>query len=205
MPTKRAAAKPAKPKKAEKPKLTAKKPATETRRSQIAAKPVAGESACRREAALARSPSTRAHSPLSAEPAASATPVAQAIRKARAVRAHRRDGERRAVSRPVSAAPPRAAADDDADDDERRRQPARGPSQRNAVHRQAWRGVHEQCAARPLQQHPERLEARPDGRSRPHRLSHERRSGRISRIRTTAPRRKKSSASSCARAIANAS
>ena len=43
MPTKRAAAKPAKPKKAEKPKLTAKKPATKTVAAKITAKPAAAK------------------------------------------------------------------------------------------------------------------------------------------------------------------
>ena len=81
MPTKRAAAKPAKPKKAEKPKLTAKKPAT---------KPVAAKSAAKSAAPKASTP-PKAVAPAKAVPAAkpapapsqaaSATPVAQAIRK----------------------------------------------------------------------------------------------------------------------------
>jgi DnaK suppressor protein len=76
MPTKRAAAKPAKPKKAEKPKLTAKKPA---------AKPVAAKASTK--AAPAKAPAAVKPSPKvtpvpMAKPApASATPVAQAIRK----------------------------------------------------------------------------------------------------------------------------
>ena len=44
MPTKRAAAKPAKPKKVEKPKLTAKKPATKTVVAKSTAKPAASQS-----------------------------------------------------------------------------------------------------------------------------------------------------------------
>jgi DnaK suppressor protein len=77
MPTKRAAAKPAKPKKVEKPKLTAKKPA---------AKPVAAKASTK--AAPAKAPAVVKPSPKvtpvpAAKPAsASATPVAQAIRKA---------------------------------------------------------------------------------------------------------------------------
>ena len=76
MPTKRAAAKPAKPKKVEKPKLTAKKPA---------AKPVAAKASTK--AAPAKAPAVVKPSPKVtpmpvAKPApVSATPVAQAIRK----------------------------------------------------------------------------------------------------------------------------
>jgi len=77
MPTKRAAAKPAKPKKAEKPKLTAKKPA---------AKPVAAKvstKAAPAKAPVAVKPSPKVTPVPVAKPApvASATPVAQAIRK----------------------------------------------------------------------------------------------------------------------------
>jgi DnaK suppressor protein len=78
MPTKRAAAKPAKPKKAEKPKLTAKKPA---------AKPVAAKAPVK--AAPAKAPVAAKPAPKVAPvpavkpaPVVSATPVAQAIRKA---------------------------------------------------------------------------------------------------------------------------
>ena len=75
MPTKRAAAKPAKPKKAEKPKLTAKKPA---------AKPVAAKAPVK--AAPAKTPAAKPAAKVAPVPAvkpapASATPVAQAIRK----------------------------------------------------------------------------------------------------------------------------
>jgi RNA polymerase-binding transcription factor len=81
MPTKRAAAKPAKPKRAEKPKLTAKKPA---------AKPVVAKSSSKPAPVKAPVAAARpAPKPVPAPapvakpaPAASATPVAQAIRKA---------------------------------------------------------------------------------------------------------------------------
>ena len=80
MPTKRAAAKPAKPKRAEKPKLTAKKPA---------AKPVAAKTSSKPapvKAPVAAKPAPKAvPAPAAAAkpaPLASATPVAQAIRKA---------------------------------------------------------------------------------------------------------------------------
>jgi len=79
MPTKRAAAKPAKPKRAEKPKLTAKK---------TAAKPVAAKSSAKpapvKAPVAAAKPAPKAvPAPVPAKPApvASATPVAQAIRK----------------------------------------------------------------------------------------------------------------------------
>jgi DnaK suppressor protein len=78
MPTKRAAAKPAKPKKAEKPKLTAKKPA---------AKPVAAKASAKPAPAKAAAVVKPVPKPASAQiakpaPVASSTPVAQAIRKA---------------------------------------------------------------------------------------------------------------------------
>ena len=79
MPTKRAAAKPAKPKRAEKPKLTAKKPA---------AKPVAAKSSAKPAPVKAHAAAKPAPKPVPAPvlvkpaPLASATPVAQAIRKA---------------------------------------------------------------------------------------------------------------------------
>jgi DnaK suppressor protein len=78
MPTKRAVSKPAKAKKVEKPKLTAKKPA---------AKPVAAKSVSRPapvKAPVAAKPVAPVKSAPAAKPApaASATPVAQAIRKA---------------------------------------------------------------------------------------------------------------------------
>ena len=76
MPTKRAAAKPAKPKKVEKPKLTAKKPA---------AKPVVAKASTKAvpaKAPAAVKPSPKVTPVSAAKPApVSATPVAQAIRK----------------------------------------------------------------------------------------------------------------------------
>jgi DnaK suppressor protein len=77
MPTKRAAAKPAKPKKVEKPKLTAKKPAAKPVAAKVSAKPAPAK-------APAAKPVSKVTSLPAAKPAplASATPVAQAIRKA---------------------------------------------------------------------------------------------------------------------------
>ena len=86
MPTKRAAAKPAKPKKAEKPKLTAKKPATKPVAAKTAAKPAATKTpAAAKPAAAPSKPAAVKPAPAPAAnsaSAASATPVAQAIRKA---------------------------------------------------------------------------------------------------------------------------
>jgi DnaK suppressor protein len=78
MPTKRAAAKPAKPKKVEKPKLTAKKPAAKPVAAKVSAKPAPAK------AAAASKPTPKVVAVPAAKPAplASATPVAQAIRKA---------------------------------------------------------------------------------------------------------------------------
>jgi len=86
MPTKRAAAKPAKPKRAEKPKLTAKKPATKPVAAKSAAKPAPAKAA---PAAKAVAPAKPALAAKPAAPAAksaaasshSGTPVAQAIRR----------------------------------------------------------------------------------------------------------------------------
>jgi DnaK suppressor protein len=80
MPTKRAAAKPAKPKKAEKPKLTAKKPAAKAVVAKSSAKPAPVKA----PVAAAKPAAKPAPAPAPAKPAthASATPVAQAIRKA---------------------------------------------------------------------------------------------------------------------------
>jgi DnaK suppressor protein len=80
MPTKRAAAKPAKPKKVEKPKLTAKKPAAKT----VAAKPAAKPAAAKTPAVAAKpaapvKPASKAAPPAAA--AAPATSVVQAVRK----------------------------------------------------------------------------------------------------------------------------
>src|SRR6185295_14484737 len=80
MPTKRAAAKPAKPKKAEKPKLTARKPAAKP----VAAKTISKPAPVKAPVAAAKPAPKPAAAPAPAKPAplASATPVAQAIRKA---------------------------------------------------------------------------------------------------------------------------
>jgi DnaK suppressor protein len=80
MPTKRAAAKPAKPKKAEKPKLTAKKPAAKAVVAKSSAKPAPAKA----PVAAAKLAAKPAAAPAPAKPAAvaSTTPVAQAIRKA---------------------------------------------------------------------------------------------------------------------------
>ncbi len=84
MPTKRAAAKPAKPKKAEKPKLTAKKPATKPVAAKTPAKATAKPAAAAKPAAPAKPAAKPAPVPApSVSPGSNAanTPVAQAIRK----------------------------------------------------------------------------------------------------------------------------
>jgi DnaK suppressor protein len=73
MPTKRAAAKPAKAKKVEKPKLTAKKPAAKSAAAKSAAKPAPAKAHVAAKAAAPAKPA-----PLKAVPPA---PVAQAVRK----------------------------------------------------------------------------------------------------------------------------
>jgi DnaK suppressor protein len=78
MPTKRAAAKPAKPKKAEKPKLTAKKPAAKAVVAKSSAKPAPSKA----PVAAAKPAAKAAPAPAKPAPVASTTPVAQAIRKA---------------------------------------------------------------------------------------------------------------------------
>ena len=81
MPTKRAAAKPAKPKRAEKPKLTAKKPATKPVAAKTAAKPAASKTtAAAKPAAPPAKPAVVKPVPAAAANASN-TPVAQAIRK----------------------------------------------------------------------------------------------------------------------------
>jgi DnaK suppressor protein len=77
MPTKRAAAKPAKPKKAEKPKLTAKKPAAKPVAAKASVKPAPAKA----PAVVKPSPKVTPMPVAKPAPAASATPVAQAIRK----------------------------------------------------------------------------------------------------------------------------
>jgi DnaK suppressor protein len=84
MPTKRAAAKPAKPKKVEKPKLTAKKTATKPVAAKSISKPPVSKpvAAAKPAAPAARPvPAVKPATVSSTNAAASATPVAQAIRK----------------------------------------------------------------------------------------------------------------------------
>jgi len=114
MPTKRAAAKPAKPKKAEKPKLTAKKPAAKP----VAAKPIAKPSPVKAPAAKPVAKVAPAPKPAPvASVATSATSVAQAIRKA--APAERIVVTATGVSSSQSglAASARAAANESGDDD----------------------------------------------------------------------------------------
>ena len=81
MPTKRAAAKPAKPKRAEKPKLTAKKPATKPVAAKTAAKPAASKpTAAAKQAAPPAKPTVVKPVPATAANTSN-SPVAQAIRK----------------------------------------------------------------------------------------------------------------------------
>ena len=77
MPTKRAAAKPAKPKKAEKPKLTAKKPAAKPVAAKASVKPAPAKA----PAIVKPSPKVTPMPVAKPAPVAGATPVAQAIRK----------------------------------------------------------------------------------------------------------------------------
>ena len=84
MPTKRAVAKTAKPKKVEKPKLTAKKPATKPVAAKSAVKTAARSHAAAKPAAPAKSAAKPAPAPAaaaSANPPGGNSPVAQAIRK----------------------------------------------------------------------------------------------------------------------------
>ena len=115
MPTKRAAAKPAKPKKAEKPKLTAKKPVAKSVAAKSPAKPVPTKAPV---AAKPVAKVTAVPKPAPAASAASATPVAQAIRKA--APAERIVVTATAVpsAQGVLAANARAAANENTDDDE---------------------------------------------------------------------------------------
>ena len=113
MPTKRAAAKPAKPKKAEKPKLTAKKPAAKP----VAAKAISKPAPAKAPVAAKAVPKVTPLPVAKPAPLASATPVAQAIRKAA-------PSERIVVtatgvssSQGGLAASARAAAADDGDDE----------------------------------------------------------------------------------------
>jgi len=113
MPAKRAAAKPAKPKKAEKPKLTAKKPATKPVAAKSAAKAAPAKPAAAKAAAVPVKPA--APKAVAAAPPAPATPVAQAIR--RAPPAERIVVTANGVPSSGLAAAPRVAANDsDADE-----------------------------------------------------------------------------------------
>jgi DnaK suppressor protein len=78
MPTKRAAAKPAKPKKAEKPKLTAKKPAAKSVAAKPASKPAPAKAAAK---PVAAAPAKPAPKPAPAAAPAPTTSVVQAVRK----------------------------------------------------------------------------------------------------------------------------
>jgi DnaK suppressor protein len=80
MPTKRAAAKPAKPKKVEKPKLTAKKPAAKTVAAK-AAKPVPAKASAAAKSAAPPKPAAKPAPAQVAAPAAPAPSVVQAARK----------------------------------------------------------------------------------------------------------------------------
>ncbi len=115
MPTKRAAAKPAKPKKAEKPKLTAKKPAAKAAapkpiskpapiKASVAAKPVAKVTPAPKPAPVASATT-------------SATPVAQAIRKAAPAERIVVTATGVASAHGGLAAAARAAANENGDDD----------------------------------------------------------------------------------------
>src|SRR5688572_12451763 len=81
MPTKRAAAKPAKPKRAEKPKLTAKKPATKPVAAKTAAKPAASKTTAAAKPAAPPAKPTVVKPVAATAVSASNSPVAQAIRK----------------------------------------------------------------------------------------------------------------------------
>jgi DnaK suppressor protein len=80
MPSKRAAAKPAKSKKVEKTKLTAKKPATKSVAAKSSTKSAASKVTAPSKAASPAKPAAIKPAPVASNPA-SATPVAQAIRK----------------------------------------------------------------------------------------------------------------------------
>jgi len=80
MPTKRAAAKSAKPKKVEKPKLTAKKPATKPVAAKSPVKPAAKAAPAKAAAPAKPAPAAVKPAPV-ANAATAATPVAQAIRR----------------------------------------------------------------------------------------------------------------------------
>jgi DnaK suppressor protein len=106
MPTKRAAAKPAKPKKVEKPKLTAKKSAAKS----VAAKP-AKSSPSKAPAAKSPAPAKPA-----AKPAPAAAPAAQAVRKAPPAVPERITAIATAVPSASLASAPRGNPAEDGDD-----------------------------------------------------------------------------------------
>jgi DnaK suppressor protein len=81
MPTKRAVSKPAKAKKVEKPKLSAKKPAAKSAATKSSAKPAPVKTAAKSTPAPAKPTTATKPAPATAA-ASSANPVAQAIRKA---------------------------------------------------------------------------------------------------------------------------
>jgi DnaK suppressor protein len=115
MPTKRAAAKPAKPKRAEKPKLTAKKPATKPVAAKTAAKPAAAKTpaaAAKPVAAPAKPVAVKSAPPQ----AANATPVAQAVRKGPPPERNAATANGVSSSSGLAHAPRGAANDSDADE-----------------------------------------------------------------------------------------
>jgi DnaK suppressor protein len=116
MPTKRAAAKPAKPKKAEKPKLTAKKPAVKAAAAKPIVKPAPAKAPVAVKAVAKAATAAPKPAPV-ASAATSATTVAQAIRKA--APAERIVVTATAVpsSQSALAASARAAAHESGDDD----------------------------------------------------------------------------------------
>jgi len=116
MPTKRAAAKPAKPKKAEKPKLTAKKPVAKSVAAKSTAKPVPAKAPVPAKP-VAKVTAVPKPAPL-ATAAGSATPVAQAIRKAAPTDRIVVTATAVPSAQSVLAANARAAANENADDDD---------------------------------------------------------------------------------------
>jgi DnaK suppressor protein len=81
MPTKRAVSKPAKAKKVEKPKLTAKKPVAKAAAAKTPVKPVAAKAPAVKPAAVPARPAAAAKPAPVASQSAGGAPVAQAIRK----------------------------------------------------------------------------------------------------------------------------
>jgi DnaK suppressor protein len=207
MPTKRAVSKPAKAKKVEKPKLTAKKPAAKAAASKSAAKPAPAKGAAHApHAAKAAAPAAKPVAAAKPAPAAaSATPVAQAIRTTPAP-------ERIVVTAtgvpssqgPVAASARPPGGDPDADDGgeagsllagPRNVTPyitKRGEAYMNSVQLEHFRNILNGWK-RDLMEEVDRT------------VSHMKDEAANFPTRTTAPRRKRNSASSCARATASAS